>query len=393
MVFRTRKSDCLDVDAIDVQSPVYTSVINKSGNSWVRSIRSWNPAPSPTEQTGRHAGNTHTVLPFRFPRSFKINKTFTSWPTSRAFPKINSVKTIHRRPSTAKDRSRAFLFGLFILMAISLGLCGVFVPNLIKAQKDHDKTTLGDAVQFTITSKGLLRRELSTTSFKGGMGMCPSTTGCDKPYATRAMTPTITIEAKSYHTEWLTTRTVVAPVMKNNDHQKAFTNCCPTITSYYPKYFHCPSVNSHPSATLQCPYPPRITPTRHGLATVTTTSTFTQPCSAQPTDCRLPNGDFCIPHTTFMQNPVACPTSCPAPPAETVTITHVVLAEPHGEYICVIDAETGQLRDATKDEKYSMAGGRFMYEFDRHLGVPVRGVIRLLGELCWKGIQIGRAHV
>lgn len=89
-----------------------------------------------------------------------------------------------------------------------------------------------------------------------------------------------------------------------------------------------------------------------------------------------------------MQNPVACPTSCPAPPAETVTITHVVLAEPHGEYICVIDAETGQLRDATKDEKYSMAGGRFMYEFDRHLGVPVRGVIRLLGELCWKGIRL-----
>ena len=89
-----------------------------------------------------------------------------------------------------------------------------------------------------------------------------------------------------------------------------------------------------------------------------------------------------------MQDPVDCPTSCPAPPAETVTITHVVLAEPHGEYICVVDAETGQLRDATKDEKYSMAGGRFQYEFDRHLGVPVRGVVRLLGELCRKGIRL-----
>jgi len=188
----------------------------------------------------------------------------------------------------------------------------------------------------------------------------------------------------------IATTSIFATVTEHTGQPISYNNCCPTITSYYPNYFHCPSPTLQPHLTLQCPYIPLKTLGSEDLKTTTTTSTMTLPCSAQPSNCRLPNGDFCIPETTYIPNPIACPTACSPLPTESVIVTHVVIAQPHGDYICVVDADTGELRDATSDERYDIAGGKGWYEWDRYVERPVKGVFRLLGELRRKGLKKAR---
>ncbi|KAF8420457.1 hypothetical protein EV426DRAFT_576396 [Tirmania nivea] len=185
----------------------------------------------------------------------------------------------------------------------------------------------------------------------------------------------------------IATTSILATVTEYTGRPTSYNNCCPTITSYYPNYFHCPSPALQPHLTLQCPYMPFKTPTPGDLKTTTTTSTMTLPCSAQPSSCHLPNGDFCIPDTTYVPNPVACPTTCSPFPTRGVVVTHIVLAHPHGDYVCVVDADTGRLRDATDDERYDIAGGKGWYKWDRYVERPMKGVFRLLGELGRKGLR------
>lgn len=66
---------------------------------------------------------------------------------------------------------------------------------------------------------------------------------------------------------------------------------------------------------------------------------------------------------------------------------HAVIAHPHGDYVCVVDEDTGKLRDATDDERYDIAGGKGWYRWERYVERPVRGVSRLLGELGRKGLN------
>ncbi|RPB22795.1 hypothetical protein L211DRAFT_839181 [Terfezia boudieri ATCC MYA-4762] len=188
----------------------------------------------------------------------------------------------------------------------------------------------------------------------------------------------------TYNSRQFITKTVVT---EHTGGPTSYNNCCPTVTSYYPNYFHCPSPTLQPHLTLQCPYMSFKTSAPGDLKTTSTTSTMTLPCSAQHSSCRLPNGDFCIPETTYVPNPVACPTTCPPPPTETVVITHVVIAHAHGDYVCVMDAYTGRLRDSTYDERYDLVGGKGRYNWDRFVERPVRGVLRLLGELGRKGLR------
>jgi len=323
------------------------------------------------------------------------------------------------RKDTKTGKGRGWVFYLCLLVAIGafLGLLGYFIPKYCKShhgQKPlgkekinedgvlttirynlHNKVTTRIPLdQFTGTDK-FEKRALptilaQTDSHDAGKTTTTTTTFIHTatlkdsaiviPYA-----PFPTYNSRQFITKTvIATTSILATVTEHTGRPTSYNNCCPTITSYYPNYFHCPSPTLQPHITLQCPY---MTPAPGDLKTTTTTSTMTLPCSAQPSSCRLPNGDFCVPETTYVPNPVACPMTCPPPPAKTVAVTHVVIAHPHGDYICVVDADTGRLRDATIDERYDIVGGKGWYKWDRYVERPVRGVSRLLGELGRKGLR------
>ncbi|KAF8455948.1 hypothetical protein BGX38DRAFT_1140221 [Terfezia claveryi] len=328
--------------------------------------------------------------------------------------------TTRKDTKTVKRQSWVFYACLLVAMGVLLGLLGYFMPmycksyhgqkplgiekinedrelTTIRYNTHHKETTRIPLDQFTVTDKFERRTHpiilaqsdshntdkttTITTTFTNTETLKDS--DIFVPYA-----PFPTYNSRRFITKTvIATTSILATVTEHTGGPTTYNNCCPTVTSYYPNYFHCPSPTLQPYLTLQCPYMPFKTPAPGDLKTTSTTSTMTLPCSAQHSSCRLPNGDFCIPETTYVHNPVACPTTCPPPPTETLVITHVVIAHPHGDYVCVVDVDTGTLRDATNDERYDLAGGKGWYNWDRFVERPVKGVLRLLGELGMKGLR------